>query len=154
MKIWPLWEGTDIMVKLVGCGPGLWVVLLQVSWVWNVSNITSKNALYDVKKSILYSMRSLNSPTFYSNTPPKMGYLRCDSRAIYVLVPIHGVGTRGKKIRLNEKTSFLYKKNWYDLRYNLSYIKSYIKSCKNPLGKSNFPRFFLHDLRYDFEVRF
>jgi hypothetical protein len=23
-----------IMVKLVGCGPGLWVVLLKISWAW------------------------------------------------------------------------------------------------------------------------
>ncbi len=34
-----------IMVKLVGCGPGLWAVLLQVSWAWNMSNIPSINAL-------------------------------------------------------------------------------------------------------------
>ncbi len=27
--------------------------------------------------------------------------------------------------------------------------KLYLKSCKNPLGKSGFPRRFLHDLRYD-----
>jgi hypothetical protein len=45
MKIGPSWEGTDVMVKLVGCGHGLWVVLLQVSWAWNMRNITSKNAL-------------------------------------------------------------------------------------------------------------
>jgi hypothetical protein len=37
--------GTDIMVKLVGCRPWLWVVLLQISWVWNMSNIPSKNTL-------------------------------------------------------------------------------------------------------------
>jgi hypothetical protein len=23
-----------IMVKFVGCGPGLWVVLLKISWAW------------------------------------------------------------------------------------------------------------------------
>ncbi len=46
------------------------------------------------------------------------------------------------------------KKNWYDLRYNLLYIKLYIKSCKKPLGKFDFPRFFLHNLRYNFEVWF
>ncbi len=27
MKIGPLWEDTDAMVKFVRCGPGLWVVL-------------------------------------------------------------------------------------------------------------------------------
>ncbi len=46
------------------------------------------------------------------------------------------------------------KKNWYDLRYNLSYIKSYIKLCKKILGKSNFPRGVLHNLRYNFEIQF
>jgi hypothetical protein len=39
-----------IMVKLVGCGPVLWVVLLQVSWAWNMSQIPSKNALILCKK--------------------------------------------------------------------------------------------------------
>jgi hypothetical protein len=34
-----------IMVKLVGCGPGLWVVLLKISWVWIMSNNPSKNAM-------------------------------------------------------------------------------------------------------------
>ncbi len=47
-------------------------------------------------------------------------------------------------------------KNWYDLRYDLRYdllyIKPYLKLCKNLLGKPNFPRIFLHNLRYDFEV--
>jgi hypothetical protein len=51
MKMGPAWEGTDVMVKLVGCGPGLWIVLLQVSWVWNMRNITSKNALILCKKN-------------------------------------------------------------------------------------------------------
>jgi hypothetical protein len=37
--------GMDNIVKAVGCRPWLWVVLLQVSWTWNTSNITSKNAL-------------------------------------------------------------------------------------------------------------
>jgi hypothetical protein len=32
MKIWPSEEGTDIMVKLLGCRPGFWLALLQVSW--------------------------------------------------------------------------------------------------------------------------
>ncbi len=43
--------GTDIMVKLMGCRPWLWVVLLQISWVWNMSNIPSKNALILPKKN-------------------------------------------------------------------------------------------------------
>jgi hypothetical protein len=29
-------------------------------------------------------MRTQNTPTLRSNTPPKMGFLRCDSRGIYV----------------------------------------------------------------------
>jgi hypothetical protein len=53
MKIGPWWEGMDVMVKLVGRRPGLWVVLLQVSWAWNMSNITSKNALILLKKNHL-----------------------------------------------------------------------------------------------------
>ncbi len=39
-----------IMVKLMGCGPGLRVGLLKVSWAWNMSNITSKIALILCKK--------------------------------------------------------------------------------------------------------
>jgi hypothetical protein len=31
--------------KLMGCGPGLWVVLLKISWAWNMRNNPSKNAL-------------------------------------------------------------------------------------------------------------
>jgi hypothetical protein len=75
-----------IMVKSVGCGPGLWVVLLKISWAWNISNDPSKKALILCKtKSILYSiLGNQNTPTLHSNTPPKMGYLRCDSRGIYV----------------------------------------------------------------------
>ncbi len=46
------------------------------------------------------------------------------------------------------------KKNWYDLRYDLSYLKIYLKLCKNLLGKPDFPRVFLHNWRYNFEVRF
>jgi hypothetical protein len=50
------------------------------------------------KKTTLYSiLHRRNKPTFFSNTPPKMGYLRCDSRGIYALVPIHGEGTCEKK---------------------------------------------------------
>jgi hypothetical protein len=45
MKIRASWEGMDIMVKLVGYRPGLWVVLLKISWAWNMSNIAFKNAL-------------------------------------------------------------------------------------------------------------
>ncbi len=26
----------DIMVKHVGCGPELWVVLLKISWAWKL----------------------------------------------------------------------------------------------------------------------
>ncbi len=40
------------------------------------------------------------------------------------------------------------------MRYNLLYLKSYLKLCKNLLGKLDFPRGVLHDLRYDFEVQF
>jgi hypothetical protein len=40
-----------IMNKLVGCGPGLWVVLLKISWAWNMSNNPSKNALILSKKN-------------------------------------------------------------------------------------------------------
>jgi hypothetical protein len=36
----------------------------------------------------------------------------------------------------------------------MSYIKSYLKSCKNLLGKPDFLRGFLHNLRYNFEVQF
>jgi hypothetical protein len=43
-QILPSGEGTDIMVKLMWCGIGLCVVLLKISWAWNMSNITSKNA--------------------------------------------------------------------------------------------------------------
>ncbi len=51
MKIGPPWEVADVMVKLVGCQPRLWVVLLQVSWAQNMSNIPSKNALILQKKN-------------------------------------------------------------------------------------------------------
>ncbi len=47
---------------------------------------------------------------------------------------------------------FCHQKNWYNLRYILSCIKLYIKLCKKTLGKSNFPRGVLHNLRYNFEV--
>jgi hypothetical protein len=30
-----------IMVKLMGCGPGLWVVLLKISWVQKINQKTS-----------------------------------------------------------------------------------------------------------------
>jgi hypothetical protein len=36
---------------------------------------------------------------------------------------------------------------WYDLRYNLSYLKPYLKLCKNSLGKPDFLSVFLHNLR-------
>jgi hypothetical protein len=42
---------TAIMVKLVGCRPWLWVVLLQISWAWNMSHISSKNVLILCKKN-------------------------------------------------------------------------------------------------------
>jgi hypothetical protein len=75
MKIRPSGEGT---------GPGLWVVLLQVSWAWNKGIIPFKNALTLLKKNILYSiLRTQNTPTFCSNAPPKMGYLRCDSMGYF-----------------------------------------------------------------------
>jgi hypothetical protein len=69
----------------------------------------SKNALILRKKSILYSiLHTQNTPIFCSNTPPKMGYLRCDSRGIHV------TGTypwsrnlRKIKFHLNGITNFL-----------------------------------------------
>jgi hypothetical protein len=36
----------------------------------------------------------------------------------------------------------------------LLYLKLYLKSCKNLLGKPEFPSGVVHNLRYDFEVRF
>jgi hypothetical protein len=51
MKIWLSGEGTDIIVKLVGCRSGLWLVLLQASWKWNMGNVQSKNALILHKKN-------------------------------------------------------------------------------------------------------
>jgi hypothetical protein len=38
-----------------------------------------------LKNSILYSiLRTRNTPIICSHAPPKMGYLRCDSRGIYL----------------------------------------------------------------------
>jgi hypothetical protein len=85
MKIWLSGEGMDIMVKLMGYGPRLWVVLLQVSWAWNMSNIPSKNALILRKKN----PSSIPSCTpeiqlYFAQIPlQKMGYVRCDSMGIY-----------------------------------------------------------------------
>jgi hypothetical protein len=82
------------------CGSGLWVMLLQVSWAWNISNISSKNALILHKKnpSSIPSCTPKIPLHFFSNTAPKMGFLGSDSRGVYltVIVPNHGVGTREK----------------------------------------------------------
>jgi hypothetical protein len=86
IKIGLSWEGMDVMVKLLGCRPGLWVVLLQVSWAWNMSNIPSKNALILRKKnpSVIPSFKA-EIPLHFAQIPPQqMGYLRCDSRGIYI----------------------------------------------------------------------
>ncbi len=42
-----------IMVKLMGCGPGLWIVLLKISWAWSMSNNSSKTALIWVMLVVL-----------------------------------------------------------------------------------------------------
>jgi hypothetical protein len=66
----------DIMVKLVGWGPGLWVVLLKIYWVWNTSNDLSKNALILLIK--FHPLFHLAHPkytycTLHSNIPKKWG---------------------------------------------------------------------------------
>jgi hypothetical protein len=48
----------DIMVKLVGFGPGLGVVLLQASWAWNKGNIPSKKRFEILRKKNLSSIPS------------------------------------------------------------------------------------------------
>jgi hypothetical protein len=62
MKIWPSGEDTDVMVKLVGCGPGLWVMLLKISWAWNMSNNPSNMPCYYVKK--IYPLFHLAHPKY------------------------------------------------------------------------------------------
>ncbi len=46
------------MVKLVGCRPWLWAVLLLISWPWSMSNITSKKCLDTSQKEIPSSIPS------------------------------------------------------------------------------------------------
>jgi hypothetical protein len=67
------------------CGVRTWVVDCAFENLLGME-IPSKNALILCKeKSILYSiLRIQNTPTCCSNTPPKVGYLRCDSGGIYV----------------------------------------------------------------------
>jgi hypothetical protein len=83
MKIWLSGEGTDIMVKHMGCGPGLWVVLLK-----NLLGveILSKNALILCKKENHPKFHLVHPkyPHMLLKYPSKMGYLRCDSRGIFV----------------------------------------------------------------------
>ncbi len=76
MKMGLSWEGTDVVVKLVGYRHGLWVVLLQVSWAWNMSNITSKNSLIlRKKKTSTIPSCAPKIPLLHSAqiTPPKYG---------------------------------------------------------------------------------
>ncbi len=137
MKIgWP-WEAMDVMVKLVGCRPGLWVVLLRVSWAWNMNNITSKMPWYYKQKSILYSiLHSQNTPTFCSNTPPKMGYLRYDSRGVMLLVPIHRAGTGKKTISMEWPIVYTNRKPLK--RSFLWYLSGHMASISDP-NPSIFP---------------
>ncbi len=97
------------MVKLVGCRPGLWDVLLQASWRWNKFNIPSKNALILCQKNLtLYSiLRTWNAPTFCSNTPPKWGIWDVTVGVFLLLVPIHGMGNPEKN-HLDGIKHFLY----------------------------------------------
>ncbi len=60
-----------------------------------MSNIPSKNTLILPKKiHPLFHLMHPKNPTFCSNTPKKRGYLRCDSRGIYVPgnIPLAQVG--------------------------------------------------------------
>ncbi len=67
-----------------------------------------KTPWHYVKKSILYSiLRTLNTPKLCSNTPPKMLYLRCDSRGIYVTGTYSRSRNSWKKNCLNGRTNFL-----------------------------------------------
>jgi hypothetical protein len=76
MKVRLSWEVTDVMVKFVGCRPGLWVVLLQVSWVLNMSNIKSKNALILRKKiHSLFHLAHQKYTYIFLKYPSKNGVL-------------------------------------------------------------------------------
>jgi hypothetical protein len=71
-----------IMVKLVGCKL---VVGCAFENLLSVNNLSKKALILGKKKSILYSILcTQNIPTLHSNTPPKMGCLRCASRGINI----------------------------------------------------------------------
>jgi hypothetical protein len=103
-----------IMVKLVGCGPVLWVVLLTISWVWNMSNITSKNAsILRKRNSILYSiLRSQNTPRLCS----------IPVGVFTLLVPIHGVGTREKNPYQWHNQFSMRVLHFYSIQYSIDLI--------------------------------
>ena len=68
------------------------VRLMQVPWAWNNRFIPSKNALLLLTKEIHppFHLACLKYPNILLNTPPKNeGYVRCDSRSIFFLIPIH-----------------------------------------------------------------
>ena len=78
----------------------LLVRLMQVPWAWNNRFIPSKNALLLLTKKIHppFHLACLKYPNILLKYPPKKeGYVRCDSRSIFFLIPIHGAGTRNKK---------------------------------------------------------
>jgi hypothetical protein len=54
-----------IMVKLIGYRPGLWVVLLQVSWAWKLAMFHQKMSQYYVKKN----------PSSIPSCAPKIPYI-------------------------------------------------------------------------------
>jgi hypothetical protein len=76
----------------------LLVRLMQVPWAWNDRFIPSKNALLLLTKkstlrTILAWIARLKYPNILLKYPPKKeGYLRCGSRSIFFLIPIHGEG--------------------------------------------------------------
>ncbi len=79
-----------------GLGGGLCFCKSLECGIWAI--LHPKMPWYYIKKTILNSILcTWNNPTFCTNTQPKMGCLRSDSRGVFtLLVPFHGAGTREK----------------------------------------------------------
>ncbi len=64
----------------------------------------------------------------------KMGYLRCDSRGIYITILIHRAGTHEKNY-LNGVTNFLRGVTLFSIQYFINLIGTCLKKLWDPLYK-------------------
>ncbi len=132
MKIEPLWEGTDFMVKLEECGPGLWVVLLQVSWGWNMSHVSSKTLILCKKIHPLFHLAHPKYPYILLKYLSKMGYMRCDRRGIYLTGTYPWSGNLWKKSGWNNQIS-MGVLHFYSMVHYIDLIGTCLKILLDPM---------------------